>query len=315
MCTFNGERFLGEQLRSILSQTVLPDEIVILDDGSADHTIEIIESFIEKLPEGSPRVRLIRNSKKLGVTKNFESAISATTGDIIFLSDQDDVWSPTKVEQFLGLFEANPQTTLIFSDANLIDADGARLSKSLFGALKVRESELDRDNGDKFFQVLLKRNIVTGATVAFRRSVFAASIPFPESWLHDEWLAIIAASQGHVMSVDARTIEYRQHDANVVGILDKTPGYWFKYFFASRAGRYAELDRRNQALVKKLKNSDMEFLELAKNKSKFDLTRANYPKVRFARIAPVVKSLRCGDYALFASNGVTEAIRDLTQSI
>src|SRR5919199_6162917 len=115
MCTYNGERYLQEQLDSIAAQTCLPDELVVCDDRSSDRTLEIIQIFKSKV---SFPVHLHINPENLGTIKNFEKAISLCTGDIIVLSDQDDVWKPHKVETILQAFAKNTKAGYVFSNAD-----------------------------------------------------------------------------------------------------------------------------------------------------------------------------------------------------
>ena len=119
LCTYNGELFLKQQLDSILQQELPVDEIVICDDGSTDNTINIIESYKQKYQY--PRFICKQNIKNKGVRKNFEYAISLCSGDIIFLSDQDDIWLNQKTKDIVNFFNENPKVNLVFTDAILID--------------------------------------------------------------------------------------------------------------------------------------------------------------------------------------------------
>jgi glycosyltransferase involved in cell wall biosynthesis len=314
MCSFNGERFISDQITSILNQTVIPSEIVVVDDGSSDRTVEILQQIIKKSEHSSIRISLIRNSDRLGVTSNFEKAISATSGDIIFLSDQDDIWLSDRIETYLNHWESEGPTQLIFSDATLIDAQGKVLQSSLFKGLKVTRREIDFAENGKLFEVLIKRNIVTGATAALSRSLFEIAAPFPKSWLHDEWLAIIAAANGQGRLVRDKSIGYRQHDANVIGLKRRTFNYWLGYLFASRAGRFAELNERNLVLQSKLNQLQSGYVELVNQKAQFDRERTISPQSRLMRIPNVLRNVVNGSYTRFASNGRPEAIRDLTQA-
>ena len=118
MCTYNGERYVEEQLMSFAAQTRLPDEIVICDDGSADDTIKIASEISEHLPFP---VRIYENSENLGVTKNFEKALQLCVGDIIFFSDQDDILMPEKIETIIEEFRNEPDIGYVFSDARIVD--------------------------------------------------------------------------------------------------------------------------------------------------------------------------------------------------
>ena len=194
LCTHNGERFLEEQLRSILSQTLQPDEIVLSDDASTDGTVALAERILAEHP--SVRLRVLRNGSPLGVTKNFEQAVSTTTGELVALSDQDDVWEPERLQRYAAEFAARPTLLLLHGEAELVDAEGALMGVRLFDALDTNPWELDRIRSGRAFDALVRRNLALGASVVFRRTLLEHALPFPVSWVHDEWLAIIAAAIG-----------------------------------------------------------------------------------------------------------------------
>jgi len=122
LCTYNGSAFLLEQLKSIAEQTLQPEELIISDDGSQDHTLEIATQFAK---QAKFKVRLHANPSNVGSTKNFERAIQLSEGDIILLSDQDDVWLPQKIEK---LYSAIGDGSLVYCDSELIDEQGIKLA-------------------------------------------------------------------------------------------------------------------------------------------------------------------------------------------
>lgn len=215
VCTYNGEKYLEEQLESILSQTQKPDAIVICDDCSSDQTWDILNHF--KLSASVP-VKIVRNATQQGVIKNFELAVKLLDTDIIFLCDQDDVWLADKISTIYSVFLTLPEIDLIFTNADLIDADGKDLGSSLFGELQLNENEKLSIARGKAFEVLCRRNVVTGATSAFRSSLLTVALPFSDTCLHDEWLGLIAAATGSVFRLSDSTIKYRQHGKNMVGV-------------------------------------------------------------------------------------------------
>src|SRR6476646_4901088 len=129
LCSYNGAAYLSEQLESIAAQTRTPDELVISDDHSTDDTLRLIEEFAATA--GFP-VRLSVNESNLGTAKNFEKAISLCRGDVIVLSDQDDVWHSDKLESVERIFAARPQLSLVFSNAELVDETLTLFDKTLF---------------------------------------------------------------------------------------------------------------------------------------------------------------------------------------
>ena len=215
LCTYNGKKFLEEQLASIVAQQQLPDSIVICDDCSSDQTWEILQAFEAASPVP---VKIVRHAAQQGVVKNFEAAVRLLETDIVFLCDQDDLWLPGKISTIAALFESDPEANLVFTDAVLVDEQAQELGKSLFSELQISRWEKWALSHGGAFEVLCRRNIITGATTAFRRSLLDAALPFPASYWHDEWLGLIAAATGKVVKLPDPTIKYRQHGKNLVGV-------------------------------------------------------------------------------------------------
>lgn len=217
MCTYNGVRFLEEQLRSILKQTRPVDEIVVCDDGSKDGTVALVERFAERYPD---KIRLIRNPVNLGYTRNFEKAICNCSGDVIFLSDQDDIWMPDKVETICDYFETHPDKGFVFTNAVLVNRFGTPCySRTLFDVVGM-----DRRNKKLFrrghgYQVLSTSGRVTGATTALRASFVPYCIPFPEmGQVHDEMIAVSALLRDKLGFIERCLIRYRLHETQSVGL-------------------------------------------------------------------------------------------------
>lgn len=213
--TYNGLKYLPQQLDSIVAQNRPVDHIVIADDGSTDGTLAFLETWIKQC---AIPVTLIHSQGQRGLVQNFERAVSAVNADLIFSSDQDDVWLPHKVELMAVLFEAQPELLLAHTDAILVDAQGRDMGTTLFGELEVTPAERQAIRSGDAFSVFCRRNLVTGATAAFRKSLLQLAQPLPTSTLHDTWLGLMAAATGKVQLVDRPTIQYRQHGSNVVGV-------------------------------------------------------------------------------------------------
>ena len=180
MCTYNGANYLQEQLISIMTQTRLPDELVICDDGSTDMTLDILDKFSKNAPF---EAKVYHNKKKLGPTKNFENAISLCKGDIIFLSDQDDVWLPHKVAKIEELFlEHSEDVGYIFSNALIVDEKLFPLGYTMWEGILFTEYQQRTFKNGHQLEILLKHNVVTGATMAFRKNI--KELMFALSYLH-----------------------------------------------------------------------------------------------------------------------------------
>lgn len=212
MATYNGEKYIKEQLISILKQLGDEDEIIISDDHSTDTTLEIIEQLSDS------RILVFFNTEK-GYTSNFENALRQVSGDIIFISDQDDIWNPTKVEICL---EALQSVDLVVSDCQLINSQNEIISLSYFELRKVKKSSWGN---------LVKFGYL-GCCLAFRSELLKKALPFPSNrqmCTHDNWLFLVGAFLYRYKVLDERLINYRRHDANVStgGLLSLT-SKWFK---------------------------------------------------------------------------------------
>ncbi len=313
LCTFNGDRFLPEQIASIHAQTVLPDEVVFSDDGSSDATLALIRS--SGLEARGVDVAILVNEAPLGVTKNFEQAIRATTGDIVVLSDQDDVWNPDRIARLVAAFEDDHHLLFVHTDAELIDAASRSTGRTLLGSLGVTRRERRALRRRRAFDTYLRRNLATGATTAFRRSLIEAAEPFPDLWVHDEWLAIVASATGQATLLDYPTIRYRQHDNNQIGVAERSLGYKVRRALFPDRARNATLAARADALASRLQDLGVEptVLERARRKAAFERARADLPRSRVARVPRIVDAAMRGQYRRFASQGLLDVIRDLAR--
>jgi glycosyltransferase involved in cell wall biosynthesis len=320
--TYNGSCYLEEQLESILAQSVMPNEIIVTDDGSTDATLSIIDRVTERfgVPARGLAVTVITHPGPSGVTQNFERGLKVASGDIVFLSDQDDVWSPVKIERMLEVFEREPLLTLLHSDATLVNEGRSKLKQSLFQALRFSSHERAAERNGEAFALFMKRNIVTGATAAVRRELILLATPFPPFWLHDEWLAITASLQGPqaVDFIDEALIEYRQHRENQVGASRLTFSGGFTKLVSRRGARNERLLGRAKSLHERLSRlASIEprcevFLRQSRLKLQHEQFRSSLPERRLARLGPVVRELRSGRYETFGG-GLRDAVRDVVQ--
>lgn len=224
LCTYNGAQYIREQIESILSQTIDVDEIIICDDGSSDETLSIINSFCSD----TDKIKVYRNQNKLGVSKNFQKAIDLCQGDIIFLSDQDDVWQQDKVQDFIEYFNNNPNISVCFSNAFLTNPDGTIISDSanlLWDYTFKQKYRKIFDNGFSLECFLGGASAVrtTGATMALRKS-FIKENPFIHlcngEVMHDFAIALLAAEQNVIGYINKPLIKYRLHPSQTCGLFD-----------------------------------------------------------------------------------------------
>ena len=201
MATYNGEKYLKEQLESIYAQTYKNIEVIVTDDCSTDKTVEILKQYA-----ASYQLKYFVNEQNLGYVKNFEKAISLCSGDFIALSDQDDIWETDKLEVLLNKIGSN---LLIHSDCSIIDNQS--------NMIKPYWKEKNLYHTD--FRTLLFKNVVTGCTVLFNKDLLNGALPFPEGIAyHDWWLALYAAKHDRITYTSKCLTQYRQHNEQNTGI-------------------------------------------------------------------------------------------------
>lgn len=205
MASYNGERFIAEQLESILHQTYPNIEIIIVDDCSKDGTIAIIQQY----QTSHENIKLFQNNINSGVTKTFEKAISEASGDFIAISDQDDIWELKKIEILMneiGTFDA------VYSNSLLVDAYGNSLNKSFTTIMNMKTYY----SGTPF----LLSNSVPGHTILMKKNFVEKILPFPKDMLFDLWIGFCAAANNGIKFVDETLVKYRQHESNTIGTRD-----------------------------------------------------------------------------------------------
>ena len=199
IATFNGEKYIKEQLDSILKQLNDIDEVVISDDGSNDKTRDIINNYMDK------RIKIIDGPKK-GVKQNFANAISHCKGKYIFLCDQDDIWCDNKVEKVLETF-LNENCTCVVHDCEVFDSDTGKVLYDSF--YKYRKS------GKGIIKNIWK-NTYIGCCMAFNSSIKKFILPIPNDIeMHDQWIGILCEKYGFSLFINDKLIKYRRHSKNV----------------------------------------------------------------------------------------------------
>lgn len=199
MAVYNGGNFIREQIASILPQLGDNDELIIVDDASLDNTLAIIEGF------GDRRIRVVRQERNCGVIQTFGYALKEARGEIIFLTDQDDIWREDKVEKIMEMFIKRPDVTLVMSDLVIMDAAGKIISEPRFKSTMFHPSVLHN----------LIRNRYQGSAMAFRRSILEYCLPFPyDIPMHDSWIGLVNQFVGKAGFIGEPLLFYRRHGGN-----------------------------------------------------------------------------------------------------
>ena len=196
VATFNGARHVVDQLQSILPQLSGDDEVIVSDDGSSDATVELVCSLKDS------RIRMLCGEGGLGVVRNFERALGAVRGSLVFLCDQDDVWLPNKVNIFVNALRS---ADLVVSDCHVTDGELRNTYTSFFSL---------RGSGPGVLKNVW-RNSYLGCCMAFRREILKAALPFPRTVpMHDMWIGLLADLLYRVVFVETPTLLYRRHGGN-----------------------------------------------------------------------------------------------------
>lgn len=304
MCTYNGERYLKEQLVSISQQSQAVQELVVCDDGSTDDTIKILENFQKNI---DIQVFIYQNSTNLGSTKNFEKCLNLCTGDIIFLCDQDDIWHKKKVEIMTNYLIENPKHLAVFTDARIINENSEPTGSTGWEAVQFDKKAQALWKANQAEKLLFTGFVVTGATLAIRKEVLAKTMPFPtevQHLIHDGWIALFLAMDNAIGFIQTCLTDYRVHASQQVGF--------------GKAGRWVTLQdrfkRQHEEKLKPIKEKaenlqKMYFLLESRglgNHPKLGLlfevlehykNRAMMPKNRFLRIYPAINEQIKGRYS------------------
>lgn len=301
IATYNGEKYIKDQLKSIIDQTYSVDEIVICDDCSSDNTLSEINDFFNQV---NINFKLIVNDNNQGVYASFKNAIEKTSGDIIFLCDQDDYWLNNKVSKFVEIFN-NKEVGLVFSNAFITDATLNKIGNTLWDSLKYRPV----DNNFELINEEFKRNVFAGMSMAFRRELIDANFWFSRNMLHDECIGWNALKKSKVFSLNLPLVLYRQHEDNVVGAkkfrkfetIDKTL-FYVKKSIIRNYNKFNDIKKffSNNPEVNKLLDEIIVFYKWRK-----DIDKKNF----FGNINHIF--LNSIKYKRFTGNSNIEKIKDI----
>ena len=321
MATYNGGKYLQEQLDSFVAQSRRPDEVVITDDGSTDDTLDIIERFARSAPF---EVVWSKNEQNLGYARNFNAALMKTTGDLVFLSDQDDAWFPKKIEAIANIAESDTNNLVFINDAMLTDSDLNETGLTKIGQIYAAGFE--------------DRHFVMGCCSAVKRGFLGLCLPIPEDYsTHDDWIVGIAGGLGRKRIIKDTLQYYRRHGGNESQLVSNrtTPiNRWsvrisdFRKHWSSGRGKSgnAEAEKKRALIAKKRildwahSTAEMAPESIAKDISKYrDFVEREYSGLKHrqiiqnlrlpSRIKASLKFWRSGGYEQFS--GLDSAIRDI----
>lgn len=307
ICTYNGEKYIEPQLLSILQQERAPDEIILLDDNSKDKTFLKSKNILEKYKD-QIMITCIKNESNLGYVKNFEKAVILAQNEIIVFSDQDDYWKPDKLTEIEIAFNEK-RIDLVFSDGDVVDSKLESLGYTILDTKGITgKKRHDIQNGN-LYRHLLKYNIVTGATVAVRKSFIKKVLPFPQFWVHDAWISMIASETQRYHFIDKSLIKYRIHENNTVGTAKGLIG---QYKNSKKENNTPEKNLHQVAALAQY--AEINFAPKGKkdinDKLDFFKSRATYSQHFLPRLYGVTLNTLRGNYHKF-SNSYKSIFKDL----
>jgi hypothetical protein len=320
MCTYNGAQFLRAQFESIIAQSRRPDEIVVCDDCSTDETRALLKQFAAESPIP---VLLHFNEQNLGSVRNFEQAIRTCTGDVIALSDQDDVWREDKLQLIEQAFHKTQGAGLVFSDAEIVDENLKSLDRRMWDAIGFDAHKRKLVSTGKALEVLITGWTVTGATMAFRSEFVKLALPVPGgiAMIHDGWIALTIAAVAKVVIIEEPLIKYRQHAKQQIGAPTRVqkatdhPGRMQAFETAlQRRNSSADLNKILATLEERLLSHASSYdtrnaLSFVANYSFHLNVRANLPQKRLNRLPGILRELLTLRYHEYA-NGFKSAAKD-----
>lgn len=268
LATYNGEKYLKEQLDSILNQTYTNFRLIISDDNSKDKTINILKEYEEK----DKRIKVYTRNENLGAIKNFEFLLEKVQSNYYMLSDQDDVWYKNKIEECYNHIKKE-DADLVFTDLEVVDKKLNTINKSFNNQMNLTR----KIQKTKEYEMLYLYNCVTGCTIIANKRMLNQILPFPKNnkyILHDHWIGLITSLKGKISYINKPYIKYRQHEDNVVGI-EKT-SYKMKsldeirkLFIDIKLNLFKTYTQNNEKFpknIQKLNNKSLMYFEMVKDK-------------------------------------------------
>lgn len=306
LCTYQGSRYLPEQLASLAGQTLAPLELVICDDDSRDDSHELATEFSHT---AGLNVRQRKNPRRLGLSANFSQAIAWCCGEAIALCDQDDIWQPEKLERFARHFSSG--AGWVCCDAVVSDQTLAPVGYTLWERVGFTAKQRRQARQGGWFEVLLKHNVVAGATLAFRADLRDKLLPIPENWLYDAWLAAVLAAIADGVLLEEALQLYRQHGSNAIGGLRKGIVHEARMALAlDRQAYLREEIQRWSVLAGHLRNiaAPQAKQRLLAAKLGHLQRRCQFPKNRLMRLPAIMAEIFRGGYARYSRNWGSIAI-------
>lgn len=275
MATYNGEKYIKEQIESILSQTYKNFNLIISDDASTDKTLEILKQYEQK----DNRIIVYSQEKNLGIVENFEFLLKKVENEFFMLADQDDIWDVDKVEISYDKMEAE-NADLVYSNLAVVDKNLNILSNS-YWKLKGFDKKVKKYNN---FESLYLNNYITGCTMLCKSKWIDKILPLPkesEFVIHDYWIALIVSMNGRLSFIEQPLIKYRQHTDNIIGSMKKSDSIenfedLRKLFISVKKQHFEVFVKNNEKFsdeYKKLNNEALDYFNCLENINRINIKK------------------------------------------
>jgi glycosyltransferase involved in cell wall biosynthesis len=311
LTTYNGQKYIMEQLQSICNQSIKPDEIIIYDDCSNDNTIEIITNFILN---NNINIKLYINQNNIGFTQNFAKAIASCNGDLIFIADQDDVWFNNKIEKILTISEQNIDKLVFIHDAYITNSNLSNNKVSLYDQV-IRGYDSENSH-------------ITGAVTIIRKEFKDIFLPIPEKIVgHDIWIHTLALYLNQRKLIKEKLQLIRRHDTNSSNWIVSSPykiskkDVYLSQYLSKPATDYTDRIYLNEQYINRLKkientifntnNISILINKLIKEKEALLIRNKLVNSSRTIRIILSIKLLLTNQYKYF--NGLRSFLRDIVR--
>ncbi len=312
LATFNGEKYISQQIESILSQTVLPDEIVVVDDCSTDKTAQIVNGILSK---SNIKNKVIVHQTNKGVNQSFMDGINSSSSSYIMFCDQDDYWKKDKIEITQKALSLSNDIVMAVCNASITDENLKVTGKTLFDYIRLK---LPFKDGlfcilppEEMQNKLIKRNYATGMCMAFRRDVLT-DLQVPEGMIYDYWIAWQLSNYGSSVFINKELVLYRQHGNNVVGTKKrKTIREYLSTRTSSMATKYQRycslnsIGIQSKTINKKINDAQLFYCD------RLNLAQLN----RFSATKTIIKNIIKQSYRDFTDKPAAEITKDFLEVI
>lgn len=311
LCTYNGEDYIGKQLRSILDQTYELQEVVISDDCSTDSTVEKLQQYKREYPD---LIKIYSNEANVGIEQNFSRCIERCSGDLIAISDQDDIWHEEKIKREVKAY-SQMEASLVFHNSTIVTNS---LEKQGDFWSSVRYQNPNRVDQGYLLRELAKHNFVQGCTMLFDASLKDYILPIPDEWKYDYYIAVVAAMANGLYPIDDELLLYRQHNSQAIGSPEENNltqvVQWLQSSLAmNRCAHHGEEAKKWEALMNIDSTQKCKF-SIVREKYYFEKKRSEIynPSVgRQQSIENTVENWRKGRYKMYTEEPLVHAMKDL----